>query len=1095
MNFSKWNNLFGWVVFAIATTVYALTLEPTVSFWDCGEWIAVSHKFEVGHPPGAPVYQLFAHLFSWLALGNAARIAWAINLLSAVASGATVMFLFWTISRLISRFRKEHNINTFTTIPAAFAGAMIFCFSDSFWFSAVEAEVYALSSLFTAVILWLMLRWADDYSSGESRSARWPLLAVFLLSVSEGVHFLSLLVIPSAVMVIYYTTFKPKWWKLPIAFFVAFAALLTVFKVIIPGVFLIFAKCNLLFVNTLHLSTNAGMILTAIILAVVLISVLVVALLKRKRCMELAAVGCMLFLTGLSPNILPILRAQAGTPINEGCPDNPVSFYSYWKRDQYPQPPLIYGPYFSTPVEGYKTKKPSLALAYSVETQDTTILFPSKFEANTFISENGIKATRPRPIYIVADSGRNCGYRYNDDFCTFFPRMWKADAYQSYLVWGGQHGQIIEHDGDYTYKPSFADNIRFFVTFQLGHSYLRYFMWNFCGKFNDSQGYGSIRNGACTTGIPFIDSYFNGTAKSEIPESLRNEGRNEYYAIPLILGILGLFFHYKRDSRGATVVALLFLTTSVGLVFYLNSAPYEPRERDYVYVTSFYAFAIWTGMGTAMLISLMGKIRGKAGQALQIPMALIVMAIPTLMAAQNYNDHNRSNRQTARDAAYNILQSCQKNAILFCHGDNDTFPLWYLQEVEGVRTDVRIVNLSLLNMSWYIDQCQRKVYDNAPLQISFGKSQYQGRKRQLVFTDTKGKKILSISDVIDIIKDDEKAITYMDGVEYFVIPSARVEIPVNKEAFAEQTPGIKYKKIPKNIYVLLNHTMNRSDIMHYDILMHNDWRRPVYYTRYALSAIPELKGHLQIEGMAYRLTPFEMDNSKRINSEQIAVNHQLMYENILHGFSWNDLHGVYLDETSRSFADMLLENITQLSETLVEKRLSTEATILWDTVHKYYPDKLLKDEVILAMLNAYWAAGDTAINAFAQHKTDQLATETGYFFTMSPQVRHYVEADIEQCSETMLHMAMLAKKHKQEIPFNLIFDRLNPFLEPLTAIWDSKLRFYFSSDDPLHYEEEIGSYIDKLQTLYDLMEGRQNSEHLAKVSQMLKYHVENYTNL
>ena len=471
------------------------------------------------------------------------------------------------------------------------------------------------------------------------------------------------------------------------------------------------------------------------------------------------------------------------------------------------------------------------------------------------------------------------------------------------------------------------------------------------------------------------------------------------------------------------------------------------------------------------------------------------MAVPALMAVQNYDDHNRSNRHAARDAAYNLLMSCQKNAILFTHGDNDTFPLWYLQEVEGIRTDVRIINLSLLNMPWYIDQCQRRTYDNAPLQITFSPSQYQGRKRQLAVVNTNGKKILSLSDAMNLLADDEKVIRFMDGVDYCLIPSARVDFPVNKEAFAAQTPDIRYKKIPESIYILLNGTLNRSEIIHYDILLHNDWQRPVYYSQYALSAVPELEKYLQLEGMAYRLTPFALDNAERTHSEQIAVNSQLMLDNVLNHFSWNDLHGVYLDETSRNFCKMLLEDIGELSETLVEERDYATAMRLWDSVMHYVPEKMLRDEVLLSMLNAYWAAGDTAINAFAQRKTDQLATETGYFFAMSPQVQHYVEADIEQCSETLLHMAMLAKNHKQEIPFKLIFDRLNPFLEPLTAIWDSKLRFYFASDDPLHYEEEIGSYIDKLQTLYDLMEGRQNSEQLAKVSQMLKYHVENYMNL
>ncbi len=1085
----------GWLLFAIATAVYALTMEPTVSFWDCGEWIATSYKLEVGHPPGAPVYQLLAHAFSWLAMGNPMRVAWAINLLSAVASGATVMFLFWTIVRLIRRFGNEKPLGTFATLAAAAAGALIFCFSDSFWFSATEAEVYALSMLLTTVVLWAMLRWEAEFAANPRSSVRWLLLVAFLLGLSEGVHFLSLLVIPSAVMMVYYAKCRSKWWKLLLAFVAAFGLLLTVFKMLIPGVFWFFAKCNLLFVNGLHLSVNGAMGLTAGIVAVVCVGVWILAVATKKRRLELLTVACMLFLVGLSPNVLTVLRAQAQTPINEGCPDNPVAFYSYWSRDQYLQPPLLYGQYYTAPVEDYANKKPTYQLVYNIETQETTQLFATEAEALAFAERQNIENAVVTPVYTVVDSGRNSGYTFGKEFCTLFPRMWKADAEHYYPAWSGLSGTFVETDGESMYRPSFGDNLRFFVTFQLVHSYFRYFMWNYCGRFNDCQGFGSIRNGAVTTGIPAADRFFNGTAKSDIPETLRNEGRNEYYAIPLLLGIVGLLYHIKRDSRGAGVVGLLFLITGVGLVVYLNSAPYEPRERDYVYVTSFYAFAIWIGIGASLFLSLAGKIRGWLGKVLQIVVAVILMAVPALMAAQNYDDHNRSGRFMARDSAYNLLMSCQRNAILFTHGDNDTFPLWYLQEVEGIRTDVRIVNLSLLSTPWYIDQLRQAQNEAQPLQLSFDASQYHGRKRQLVFSNTEGKKILSLDEMIDLVKDDSRAIHYMDDVDYFVIPTSRVEIPVNTEAFAAQTPGIVYKRIPRSLFVLLSGTLTRSDLMHYDILLHNDWQRPVYYSKYALSAVPELEKYLQLEGMAYRLTPFGLDNAERSSSEQIAVNSQLMLDNVLNHFSWNDLHGVYLDETSRNFCKMLLEDIGELSETLVEERDYATAMRLWDTVLNYVPETMLRDEVLLSMLNAYWAAGDTAINAFAQRKTDQLATETGYFFAMSPQVRHYVEADIEQCSETLLHMAMLAKNHKQEIPFKLIFDRLSPFLEPLTAIWDGKLRFYFASDDPLHYEEEIGSYIDKLQTLYDLMEGRQNSEQLAKVSQMLKYHVENYMNL
>lgn len=1094
MNFAKWNNLFGWFVFVIATTVYTLTLEPTVSFWDCGEWIATSYKLEVGHPPGAPLYQLVAHLFSFLSFGNVTRVAWAVNMLSAVASGATVMFLFWTISRLIRRFGDD-NTGTFATIAASMVGALAFCFSDSFWFSAVEAEVYALSSLFTAVLLWAMLRWEAEFATDPRRSVRWLLLAALLLGLSEGVHFLSMLVIPSAVMLVYYNTFRPRWWKTLLAFVASLAALLVVYKLIIPGLFLLFAKCNILFVNNMHLSVNGAMLLTAGIVALVCVAVLVVALAKRFRRLELAVVAFMLFLLGLSPNILTIFRAQAQTPVNEGNPDNPVAFYSYWSRDQYTKPPVVYGPYYTAPPEDYGQKNPTYEIVYHVEMQDSAICFMSQKEAQCYISQNHVKNVTAKPRYIVVDSGRNSGYIYNKAFCTFFPRMWKVDAEPYYAAWSGENGDFIEHDGEVVYRPSFGDNLRFFVTFQLGHSYMRYFMWNFCGKFNDSQGYGSIRDGAVTTGIPFVDRFFNGTAKSDMPKSLQNEGHNEYYAIPLILGILGLLYHCRRDVQEATVVGVLFFVTSVGLVIYLNSAPYEPRERDYVYVTSFYAFAVWVGIGANMLLSLVDKIRGKARQVSQLVMALIVMIVPVLMAVQNFDDHNRSGRYMARDSAYNLLMSCQKNAILFTHGDNDTFPLWYLQEVEGIRTDVRIINLSLLNMPWYIDQCQRRTYDNAPLQLTFSPSQYQGRKRQLALVNTNGKKILLLSDAMDILANDEKVIRFMDGVDYCLIPSARVDFPVNKEAFAAQTPDIRYKKIPESIYILLNGTLNRSEIIHYDILLNNDWQRPVYYSQYALSAVPELEKYLQLEGMAYRLTPFALDNAERTNSEQIAVNSQLMLDNVLNHFLWNDLHGVYLDETSRNFTKMLLGNIAQHSETLVEERESAVAAELWDTVRRYIPEKMLKGEVLLSMLNAYWSAQDSSANILADRKISQLNAETEYYFHFPANLRKYVETDLESATETLLHIAMLAKKHKQEEPLMSVIDGLTPYFEQLIDNFDRKLHFYFSSDDPLSYEDEIGDNIDKLQMLYELLNGVKDVQHTKMLSGLLKKHIENYQNL
>ncbi len=577
------NNIIGWLVAAVGTLVYLLTMEPTVSFWDCGEFLATSYKLEIGHPPGAPLYQLLSHCFMLLA-GDVTRVAWWGNALSALSGGLTAMFLFWTLVRLFGGMKTTATAYWKVWFAAA-VGAFCYLFCDTAWFSAVESEVYSLSMLFSSAIVWAMMRWRQDDS--DRNRARWLLLTAFLLGLSLGVHLLSLLTVPMIAVI-----YMQKW---------------------------------------LADKREGKAALTF------------PAWLKR------LGFYVVFFLIGCSTYAILPIRASANPPINQGNPNTLAELKKYVSREQYEHAPLLYGRCFNSPIVGFEEGKPM----------------------------------------------------YAKEMDMFFPRMWKqhSHAEQYYTDWSGKHGKMVDVGGQLYYKPSFGDNLMIFGAYQLGYMYLRYFMWNFSGRYNDCQGFGNLQNGQFITGIPFLDGLYVGTS-AKLPPSLDNAGHNQYFLLPLVLGLIGLFAHCKRDRRGFWVVLTLFLMTSVGLSIYLNHPMYEPRERDYAYVLSFYAFAMWIGVGAFALIERRKKTEGKL-RKLRPLLVVVTAAVPLLMACQNWDDHDRSGRYIARDLAVNMLNSCDKGGILFTVGDNDTFPLWYLQEIEEIRSDVQIVNLSLLGTESY----------------------------------------------------------------------------------------------------------------------------------------------------------------------------------------------------------------------------------------------------------------------------------------------------------------------------------------------------------------------------------------------------------
>lgn len=710
-NYNRINNIAGWFVFFISAIVFLLTIEPTASFWDCGEFIATCYKLEVGHPPGSPIFMIIGRFFTLFAGGNFTVVPVTINIMSALMSAFTILFMFWTITHLAKKMLLKANEEMslgqlIAIIGSGFVGGMAFCFSDSFWFSAVEGEVYASSSFFTAIVVWAIMKWEN--ASDEKYANRWLVLIAYLMGLSIGVHLLNLLAIPAITFVYYFKKYTVSRVGIFKASAITIAILGGVMYVIIPYTVKIASWFDLLFVNGFGAPFNTGMLVWAIILSAS-VAALTIYSLKKKKVLLNTIMLCVLFiLLGYSSFVTTVIRSNANPPLDENDPENAFSLLSYLNREQYGERPLFYGQYYNAPVDR----------------QDPYV----KGDPN-YAPVNG--------RYEIADY--KMSYNYDSRFLTFFPRMWspQKDHISAYKQWGGIKGtpiQTMNNQGkqEVVYKPTFGENLKYFFTYQCGFMYLRYFMWNFAGRQNDIQGHGGILKGNWISGIPFVDKMLVGPQEN-IPESMKhNKGTNKYYMLPFLLGMIGLFYHYKKAKTDFIIVMLLFFFTGLAIVLYLNQYPYQPRERDYAYVGSFYAFAIWIGLGVVPLFNLLRKKLPIVASAGLVTVACTAL-VPGIMAKENWDDHDRSMRYTSHDFAYNYLMSCAKNAILFTNGDNDTFPLWYLQEVEGVRTDVRVVNLSLFNTDWYIEQVKRKAYDSEPIPSTLTHDKYMQGQRDILF--------------------------------------------------------------------------------------------------------------------------------------------------------------------------------------------------------------------------------------------------------------------------------------------------------------------------------------------------------------------------
>jgi len=758
--YKKINNITGWILFAIASAVYIITSEPTASYWDCGEYISTAFKLQVGHPPGAPLFQLIGRFFSLFAFGDTALVARMVNTMSALASGFTILFLFWSITRLAKKIvAGKGEIPTekiLAIIGSGIVGALAYTFSDSFWFSAVEGEVYAMSSFFTAFVFWAILKWEDVYDSPEG--LRWIILIAFMIGLSVGVHLLNLLALPSITLVYYFKKYKPTIKGGIIAFIISIIILALIMFVLIPGLVSMAGNFERFFINTFGLPFNSGSVIYGLTVTGLLVWGILYTHRKGKVLLNTALLSLVFVIIGYSSFMMLIIRSNADTPINENNPTNAVGLLSYLNREQYGDWPLLSGPYYSAPVTEHKDAAPLLA------------------------------RDDKQGKYVIIDERKGREPVYDSRFTTFFPRMWSnndPNHIKEYQKWANIKGEPIQVTGpdgspQTIVKPTFGENLTFFWRYQVLHMYWRYFMWNFVGKQNDNQGLGNNVDGNWISGISFVDSQRLGP-QDTFPENKTNKGTNKFYFLPFILGFIGLYFHFKRKYQDGIIVLLLFIMTGIAIVVYLNQYAPQPRERDYAFAASFYAFAIWIGLGVLMVIEWLQKVVNAKTAAL-LATGLCTLLVPCVMATDGWNDHDRSGRYAALTTAINFLESCEKDAILFTVGDNDTFPLWYAQEVQGIRRDVRVVNLSLLSGDWYINQMRKRVYESAPLPITLRPEQYRATNREVTYLieqpNIQGYE--DLKDIFDIIGNHEEELQQVnEGVKYNFIPTKSFSIKVD----------------------------------------------------------------------------------------------------------------------------------------------------------------------------------------------------------------------------------------------------------------------------------------------------------------------------
>ncbi|RLD61919.1 MAG: hypothetical protein DRJ01_07085 [Bacteroidetes bacterium] len=992
--YNFYNNIIGWGTFLIAAFVYLSTIEPTTSFWDCGEFIATSFKLEVGHPPGAPLFMIIARFFSLFASDNA-HVAIMINSMSALASAFTIMFLFWTITHLAKRIIVKNNEittgNIIAILGSGLVGALAYTFSDSFWFSAVEGEVYASSSLFTAVVFWAILKWEDV--ANEKHANRWIILIAYLMGLSIGVHLLNLLTIPAIVFIYYFKKYEvTKTGLIKTSILSLFILGITVYGVI-PGVIKLASYFELLFVNGFGMPYNSGVIFYTILLVSLIVWGLHYTTKHKKVILNTIILAFTVILIGYSSFAMIVIRSAADLPMDENNPENVFSLLAYLNREQYGDRPLVKGQYFNSPLD-----------KENPYTDKTTYIKKDK-------------------KYVLVKIGQS--YNYDKRFTTLFPRMYssqKPEHIKTYKEWAKIKGTPItitnrQGERETINKPTFGENLKFFFKYQLGYMYFRYFMWNFAGRQNDIQGHGDNINGNWISGINFIDDARLGPQENLPQSMLNNKARNKYYMLPLLLGLIGLFFQYKKDGKNFWVVSLLFILTGIAIVVYLNQTPQQPRERDYAYAASFYAFAIWIGLGVLAIHDLLSK-KTPAKLSAILTTILCLTFVPGIMASENWDDHDRSNRYTARDFASNYLKSCAKNAIIFTNGDNDTFPLWYAQEVEGIRTDIRVVNLSLLQTDWYIDQMKRKAYDSEAIPFSLTYDKYIQGTRDIVYIIERIKNHIDLKEAIKFVADDnpKTKIPQAPDLDYF--PSKKFSISVDSaKVVSNGTVNPKdADKIVKSIkWDIKKDYVLKNSLMVLDLLANNDWERPIYFAiTVGSDNYLRLEDYFQLEGLAYRLVPIKT-KSKDGQVGRIATD--IMYDNMMNKFKFGGINDstVYLDENNLRMTMNLKSNFARLANALIDEGKKDSAIAVLDKCMDLMPDKIVPfDYFNILIIDSYYKAGEyKKANNIAKRLSEITQDNLQYFLSLPKKYQSSNEYEIRKNMSIMQELTRLSRLYEQ----------------------------------------------------------------------------------
>ena len=970
-----WNLGLGWTVFTIALFTFGSTVEPTASFWDAGEYIATSAKLQVGHPPGAPLFQMFGAFFALFATGPQ-NIAVMVNFMSVFSSAFTILFLFWTLTLLLKKLPSFRSLDTISErigfFGSAAVGALAFCFSDSFWFNAVETEVYAMATLILSSLFWMGLRWEQEMNT--PRGDRWLLMIAFVIGLSFGVHFMGLLTIPAIGMIYYFKNFK----KITVKGFIyanliATAILLFIFKLLLPLTLAFFGNAEVFFVNSIGLPFNSGTLIAAILFIAFFYYSLKITSKKQWVNLNTGVLGILFVLIGFSCWIMIPIRANANTVINENSPSDARLLLAYYNLEQYPETKLFYGPMFSDiyagqdPVEPFIDDKPKY--------------------------ERDYKTGR----YKIVNFWKDARFNSNSAHSGFLPRLWSSDHAGNYMnfteplefsvkssyrsnpqlqqrindfreeiadgsVSGEQYHDFLKQYSPYLTieKPSFISNLKFFFEYQLGYMYWRYFMWNFTGRQNDKQGEYNVLNGNWLSGIPFVDEIRLGNQSELHQDALNNKARNTYFFLPFILGLVGLYFLYQQDPKRFWVLMLFFLFTGIALKVYLNERPFEPRERDYALVGSFYVYSIWIGLGCMGLINWVQKfIKFKSLQPVLVTLCLL--GVPLLMGYQNWDDHDRSDRFTAQSMARSYLQSIQKNkgAMIFTIGDNDTFALWYAQDIEGYRTDVRTINSSLLGTDWYIDQMKRKTYESEPIPSQMTHDLYAYGVRDVIrYQPVLDSVRWDIKDFMNWVASDHPRTKIKDlmqksgndvnqlpesqqeGVFY---PTRKIRIPVNKENVLKSgivNPEDADKIVPYIDIDLPESAILKNQMMMLDIVANNDWERPIYFTggSYSDSEYLWMKKYLQLEGLVYKLVPIKTDLGKDNPYLMGRIDADLMYD-IVTQWNWGNSESpeIYHDPETRKNSISFRSNMARLSEQLINEGKKNKAKTIIDLALEKMP--------------------------------------------------------------------------------------------------------------------------------------------------------------